>query len=220
MRATFFALTLFSSLLLAGCGGGGGGGGGGDAAPATIHVHAVNGNDTTGDGSTANPFRTITVALLVAGPGATVQVGAGTYDAALGEVFPLRPGSGVTVRGSRSFVPGLPRHLTEVIGGGLCGCDAEGRLHGTFHPSPGSTLFGLSILNPEPFGPGTGPKPAPVILAAAEVTVESCLLHGSDKGIRMVQGAFNAILKRCEFSENVVGIFVDGAGPGCISTLR
>lgn len=178
-------------------------------------MSATNGSDATGDGTSANPFRTITMGLQVAGPNDIVRVGAGTYDAALGEVFPLQPGPGVTVRGTRSFASiGSPKHLTHVIGGGLWDGDPDGRLHGTFVPAAGSTLFGLSIQNPEPFGPGAGPKPAPVILSRNEVTIESCSLHGSDKGIRMVLAAQNGFIKRCEFSENSIGIFVDGAGTG------
>jgi hypothetical protein len=55
------------------------------------HVRGT-GSDTTGDGSAANPWRTITHAVDQAGGGQpTIHVGPGTYDAAAGEVVPIRP---------------------------------------------------------------------------------------------------------------------------------
>ncbi len=55
-----------------------------------------------GNGSQACPFKTITQALAAAGTvnPMTVYVAAGTYDAALGEVFPLNVGSNVVVEGA------------------------------------------------------------------------------------------------------------------------
>jgi hypothetical protein len=45
----------------------------------TIFV-ATSGNDASGDGSSGNPFRTITHAVSVAAPGSTVRLGSGTYN--------------------------------------------------------------------------------------------------------------------------------------------
>ncbi|MDP6761447.1 MAG: DUF1565 domain-containing protein [Planctomycetota bacterium] len=56
----------------------------------TYHV-AGHGDDTTGDGSEANPWRTITHAFDTSGGGApTIIVHGGNYEADVGEEFPLQ----------------------------------------------------------------------------------------------------------------------------------
>jgi Protein of unknown function (DUF1565) len=59
------------------------------SAMTTIHVSASAGSDETGTGCIAKPFKSITRALTVATPGATVLVAPGIYDAGNGELFPL-----------------------------------------------------------------------------------------------------------------------------------
>ena len=54
----------------------------------SLYVDALNGNDLS-PGTDDAPFKTITHALSVAGPNKTIRVRPGTYNAALGEVFPL-----------------------------------------------------------------------------------------------------------------------------------
>jgi parallel beta-helix repeat protein len=76
-------------------------------------------------------------------------------------------------------------------------------------------LWGLSIENPQPFVVG-GAKPAAVLLAYGDSAVESCTLRGSDKGVRLVDGVRNTVLRGCLFVDNGIGIFVDGAGTGNI----
>ncbi len=64
------------------------------------YVDAVNGSDITGDGSSSFPWKTITHALSeMAGTGLNLYVAAGTYDQALGESFPIRMKSGISVLG-------------------------------------------------------------------------------------------------------------------------
>ena len=62
------------------------------------------GDDATGNGSEANPWRTITHAVSQAGGQApTIMVGAGTYDVDAGEDFPIRidedDAMGITISG-------------------------------------------------------------------------------------------------------------------------
>ncbi|MCP3915234.1 MAG: DUF1565 domain-containing protein, partial [bacterium] len=75
-------------------------GGPGLAAATTYFVDAVNGT-AGGDGSAGSPWQTITQAMtsgtLIAGD--TVTVASGTYDAALGEVFPIGFVDGVSLSG-------------------------------------------------------------------------------------------------------------------------
>jgi Protein of unknown function (DUF1565) len=73
----------------------------------TVFVNAKTGNDTTGNGSQTTPYKTITKALkAVASPGPIpvldIEVAAGDYNTANGEVFPLVVPSvmGLVVNGS------------------------------------------------------------------------------------------------------------------------
>lgn len=70
------------------------------ASPGVYYVDAVNGNDTTGDGSQARPWRTITYALSRVSSGDTIRVLTGTYNVTLGEAFPLNLPPGVSLIGS------------------------------------------------------------------------------------------------------------------------
>lgn len=213
MRLAARLLTLPSFLIaafaLTACGGGGGGSGSDPADPAPLpglYVDAVNGSNGN-DGSYDRPYKTITRAITAAGVGDTIRVRAGTYDAALGESFPIRPGFGVTIVGSGSG----RLMLTRIVGGALWSGDPDHRLHAAVVPGPDNHLVHLSIQNPQPFVPGAE-KPAAVVLAFSGVTVEDCALHDSDKGVRMVAGVTGALLKSCTLSANLVGLLVDGAG--------
>jgi hypothetical protein len=70
----------------------------------TLVVNPKTGNDSTGDGSSTNPFRTLTKALAVVKnstvQGLTIQLDPGTYTATNGEVFPIVIPTGVTIVGS------------------------------------------------------------------------------------------------------------------------
>ena len=55
---------------------------------AHIYVSAE-GNDTTGDGTSAAPYRTLTKAVSVATDNLVIHLGAGTYDVEAGELFPV-----------------------------------------------------------------------------------------------------------------------------------
>lgn len=73
-------------------------GSGGFAAAADIHVDAYSGSDTTGNGSAAAPFKTISAGVSAASAGDQVRVAPGVYGVALGEVFPIPLTAGVALR--------------------------------------------------------------------------------------------------------------------------
>ena len=210
-----FPLTLAVLACLAttaACGGGGGGsGGGGSAADDGGHVDAGHGDDTTGDGSSKHPFKTITRGVSAAGFGETIHVAAGTYDAANGEFFPILPGIGATIVGAESPNPlgGIIRR-THVVGGGFWSGDVDGRLHATIVPTVDCHIVGMTFENAQPFVIG-GAKPAAVVLANPRVHLESCGFQNSDKGMRLVAGANDDWITGCSFTGNNIGVFVDGA---------
>ncbi len=78
------------------------------AAPAADrYVDAVNGSDANGGTSSADAWRTLTHAtaqLAGAGVPNTLHVAPGTYDAALGEAFPILLPDNLTVRGAPGAV--------------------------------------------------------------------------------------------------------------------
>ncbi|MEQ8765749.1 MAG: DUF1565 domain-containing protein [Planctomycetota bacterium] len=77
-------------------------------------VDAVSGNDATGDGTAQKPWRTITHSFSqIPGPDDTLWVLPGTYDVALGEVFPLTPMPKV------SLVSIGGKEVTHIVGDGI-----------------------------------------------------------------------------------------------------
>lgn len=70
-------------------------------AQSTLYVNSATGNDTSA--GTANaPLKTIARALQLVTSGSAIQLAAGTYNAATGEVFPLAIPAGVMVVGNES----------------------------------------------------------------------------------------------------------------------
>lgn len=212
MRLPFLPLALASLLLLAACGGGSGSGGGDPVVP-TVYVDAVNGSNTTGTGEIDKPFKTIKRGLQGAAVGTVVRVLPGTYDAANGETFPIRPGFGVTIIGTTRTLIGRTTWQSRIVGGAPWSGDIEGRLHATIVPNSDNQIQDLAITNPQPFVVA-GAKPAAVLLAISDVTVERCLLHDSDKGIRFVGGVSNTLVTGCTIVRNGVGLFPEEVGTG------
>src|SRR5713226_4978471 len=103
------SLFLLTVAITASCGssGYGGGGGGGYGAPqpmqgASFYVDEVNGHDISSSGASNYPFKTITYALLIAGPNTTIIVQPGTYNSVNGETFPLMLQSGQMLIGDET----------------------------------------------------------------------------------------------------------------------
>ena len=65
------------------------------------YVNAVSGNNSSGNGSLGNPWKTITYALdQISGTGDTLNVAPGLYNVSLGETFPILMKNGVSIVGS------------------------------------------------------------------------------------------------------------------------
>lgn len=81
---------------------------------------APSGSDSTGDGSQASPFRSITKALSAntAYPDLEVNVEAGLYDGANGESFPISPAAGQSILGTRGGDPASVAGSTVIDAGG------------------------------------------------------------------------------------------------------
>jgi len=68
--------------------------------PLYIYVDPATGNDASGTGSSHRPFKTITHGIDYASIGQTVKAYPGTYSEATGEVFPITPTFGISIKGS------------------------------------------------------------------------------------------------------------------------
>jgi len=65
------------------------------------YVDAITGNNTTGDGTSGKPWKTITYALdQITNTSCLVHIGSGTYNTALGEIFPIMMEDGVSLVGA------------------------------------------------------------------------------------------------------------------------
>jgi hypothetical protein len=110
------------------------------------YVHASSGSDAN-PGALEEPFKTITHAVAAAGPDKTICVLPGTYDAALGEVFPIALEQGQSLLGD---VPnkGSGPTPTTVYGSGYAGPAWWGDCPAVLVAADGSSIAGLSIGAP------------------------------------------------------------------------
>ncbi len=67
------------------------------------------GDDVTGDGTSGNPYRTLSFAMSAASSNDTINVLSGDYGVADGEVFPIVIKAGVDILGQEADEEDLPR---------------------------------------------------------------------------------------------------------------
>ncbi len=144
----------------------------------SIYVNASLGNDTTGIGSLANPYKTITKGLSVATIGKVVVVAKGLYDESLGEVFPLTIPAGVKVIGagwSRTFVEGggpIPETIIPVNHPALgvtANIPAVFEITGTIVAQNNTTLGSLTLQGGASMG---------VFAYESSISVKNCKISG------------------------------------------
>jgi hypothetical protein len=130
-----------------------------------FYVDAVNGSNTTGTGDSTRPWKTITHALtqLPAQPEQLVHIAAGTYDAALGESYPLKLQGGARLIGA-----GIGETVLEL--GGLNGIQMMG---GQLGPFDAARVSALSLRHGQR---GLIPSSAP--FHVADLSIESMSQYG------------------------------------------
>ena len=162
----------------------------------TIYVNPALG-DERGEGSQSAPLKTLTQALSRATPGTTVQLEVGTYNAATGEIFPLKIPSGVIVVGNES---GKGSGIL-IEGSGDYRCPSAGRQSVTLLLENDAQLRGVTVTNGEISGTG-------IWLESVTATVANCtLIHGKGKGIYATGSGSPQILNN---------LFVDSEGYGLL----
>ncbi|UOG59546.1 LIC10774 family surface protein [Leptospira noguchii] len=131
----------------------------------TLYVDSISGNDVTNTGTQSAPFRSITKAILTAKAKniQIIAVAPGTYDASVGETFPIVIPEGVNlygdfngkglIGGSSSLYAGPPgttpkTGITLISGNGP---DTSGYHNVTLKLNNSSQVSGFKITNPKPF---------------------------------------------------------------------
>ncbi|MDD5774256.1 MAG: MopE-related protein [bacterium] len=132
---------------------------------ADYYVDAVNGDNTIGNGSQANPWKTVTKALsmIAANSPNTINVAPGTYNITLGETFPLRIKNSVSIKGA---------------GSGNTILDAAGAYKQIIYCSSisdsSTVVSGFTIKNGIAMSDGGG-----VYLYRSNVKIDNCIITGN-----------------------------------------
>ncbi|MCI0588100.1 MAG: DUF1565 domain-containing protein [Planctomycetes bacterium] len=171
-------------------------------APAVDYfVNAATGNNASGDGSLASPWRTITFAVSqVQGPGDAIHVAAGVYDSALGETYPIDMKPGVSVIGA-----GFGVTILDAVGVGVAGI----RFNAVPFATP-TRLEGIRIS-------GTGGPAVRVSTPdGSGITIARCSLSGNGTGLRVEAGtgAVGPTFRQNLLAYNVTNVFLVGGTPG------
>lgn len=185
--------------------------------PSVIYVDAVDGNDTTGNGSAASPYHSLTKAFTLAGDGTTVYVAPGTYDTSVEANFPLYLPAG-------AFVQSLEGRDVTVI-------DAESTDYvlDITDPTDGTGIRGFTIQNGDTIGAGGGIAISQHLVPSLVESplIEDCniwdntaavgagiMVWGTDTGHRA-----NPLIINCDISGNAAtsgqggGIYSDRGAP-------
>jgi predicted phage tail protein len=185
------------------------------SATTDIFVSAATGSDTTGIGTPASPFMTITKALGVSAgkPGLTINVAPGTYNPALGEIFPLNfsgtsgrtlncsPGnSTITSAGSgQSAISGGPETTIR-----NCTIDGQNATLNCAELGATETLTGNTIVNCSQFG---------VVVAGGSPEITGNTITGNSVGIEVLSDAGGLNITGNNIYYNDAGIEVSGGNP-------
>lgn len=174
-----------------------------DAPTTLFHVDAT--VATSGNGSGACPFKTISEALAAAGstPGVTVLVAPGKYDAALGEHFPLHVLSNVDVQGDLSLATSPDSFLVE----------GHGVVSGT---SIDATVILAGQMEVMTLSDSTSRAAQVVYVGAGSAQLRFVTVQGGIVGVRVTTplgattGATLSLLQKCEIESAAQdGIRVD-----------
>ncbi|MFO5439799.1 MAG: DUF1565 domain-containing protein [Dolichospermum sp.] len=112
-----------------------------------IYVDPVNSLNTAETGTSANPYKTITSALIQAKPGTVIQLAPGNYS---NESFPIKLKPGVTLRGDESSLG----ERVVISGGGdyISGIFAKQNI--TIVANQDTVIAGVTVTNKNERGTG------------------------------------------------------------------
>ncbi|HEY9737150.1 MAG TPA: DUF1565 domain-containing protein, partial [Trichocoleus sp.] len=166
-----------------------------------IHVNAVAGSDTTGNGTQMQPLKTISRALQNATPGTVIVLAAGEYSAATGETFPLQLRPGVTIQGA----PGPNRGGVVIRGGGTYMSPSQGLENVAVLAADRAGLGNVVVTNPNAQGHGVW------VEAGSPILQDNVFAASGQAGV-YIAGPGAATIQRNYFTGNgVAGLVISGA---------
>lgn len=181
------------------------------SASATTYVSAASGNDATGTGSCAAPFKTITKGVTGAASGTVIRVSPGTYNTALGETFPINLPAGVQLIGDEAN-KGQGSTATKIIGGAyiaLAGaCGAYGT---TIYAGANAIIAGFELTN----GVNAFAQFTLLLRNDGVVVRNNSLVNNPNNAIYLCNGSVNQLIAGNRIRSNAgVGIGFIGGGVG------
>ncbi len=195
-------------------------------APSVHYVDALSGNNSN-PGTSLAPYKTITYA--VSQPGNTIYVAPGTYNEALGEMFPIKIPAGINLIGNESG-----KGIESKVKGGNSGYTGTGIIRNegptlilgmgvvftgfeytTLILENDSTVAGFTITNPKPYsGPNTSAVQVPGSISGiiSGITIRNNTLTESIGGAGVFirtsnQGGTGNIISGNTIVSNYFGIY-------------
>ncbi|MBH8573144.1 DUF1565 domain-containing protein [Nostocaceae cyanobacterium CENA369] len=156
-----------------------------------IYVNSTTGADTSGAGTTAAPYKTITAALSQAQAGTVIQLAPGTYNAETGEKFPLLLKPGVTLQGDEAS----KGQATLITGSGFYTSKTFARQDITILAEQNTTVTGVSVTNPTQRGSG-------VWVESTNPTIKNSTFTASGREGVFVTGTGNPKVENNIFVQN------------------
>lgn len=162
-----------------------------DSEAIQLFVNTSIGNDTTGNGTQASPYKTITQALRAAEGNTVIMLAPGTYSAESGETFPLALKSGVTLQGD----PASKGRNTIIKGGAIFISPTFARQNIAVLAADRSSITGVTITNPHRRGYGLW------VESSSPVISDNTFTGNTHDGIS-VTGNSAPMIRNNYFSEN------------------
>ena len=158
--------------------------------PQTFYVNPGTGSDSA-DGSQSAPFKTIKKALEKSQSGTTIQLAAGTYNAASGEAFPLEVPDGVKVLGNE----GNKGSGLLIEGSGEYNSRTQAGQNVTFLLGSNAELRGVTVTN-------LANRGTAVWIESTAPTIANCTLTKSKREGVFATGDANPVILNNDFVKN------------------
>lgn len=167
-----------------------------------IYVAVASGNDATGTGTCAAPYKTITKGVAGRVAGTSVRVSPGTYNAVAGETFPIMLPQGVALIGDEAN-KGQGATATKVIGGGnIALTGACGTFGTTIYAGAQSAIAGFELTN----GLGTFAQMTLLVRTDGVTIRNNSVVNNNGNGIHICNSSVNQVITGNRIRGNNLGL--------------
>ncbi len=156
-----------------------------------LFVNPHSGNDSSGNGSEAAPFKTISRALSLARPNTAISLAPGTYSEQTGETFPLKLKPDVWLQGN----PDTKGQQIVISGGGGFVSPTFARQNVAILGADRAGLSGITVTNQNPRGYGLW------VESTHPVVTNNTFTNNTHDGISVV-GNGSPLIQENHFSRN------------------